>query len=133
MITFLGAGAFWVNHYFLYAPKPTWLVLINAYTVFFLWAYWRVAIRGRPGASFGWKLQAFVSAILFTVVFIAFENLARYGVEHWNMVEFCWMALSFAGFIWLIRWRGRTSVAPHLEVDRDALPKPRWRGQGGNS
>ena len=45
MITFLGAGAFWVNHYWLKAPSPVWLILINLYTVFFLTSWWAIAVR----------------------------------------------------------------------------------------
>lgn len=130
MITFLGAGAFWINHYYLRAPG--WLVMINLYTVFFIYFYWRLAIRNRPVRSWGWKLLALASSLLFTVVFIAFEQLARFGVERLGMHEFCWMAISFIGFAWLIRWRGTTSVALRPRVDRDALPKPVWRGAGGN-
>jgi hypothetical protein len=101
--------------------------------VFFVYFYWRLAIRGRPGRSLGWKLVAFASSMLFTVVFIAFEQLARYGVEHWGMHEFCWMTLSFLGFAWLIRWRGRTRVQPKAVVDPDALPRTPWRGVGGTA
>ena len=61
MITFLGASAFWINHYFLKAPA--WLVMINVYTVFFVFFYWLLAIRGRPQRSFGWKLLAFASSV----------------------------------------------------------------------
>lgn len=106
MIVWLGATAFWVNHYFLYAPKPTWLILINVYALAFFIAYWWVAIRGRA-RSFAWKVAALLSGVVFTVAFIFFEQIARYGVEHWNMHEFCWMTLSAFGFTWLIWWRGR--------------------------
>lgn len=113
LITFFGAGAFWINHYFLYAPKPTWLILINLYTVFFVIAYWWLAIRGR-NRSRGWKFAALLSSIVFTVAFIAFEQLSRYGVENWGMHEFCWMSLSFLGFWWLIWWRGRATTPPRM-------------------
>lgn len=106
MITFLGAGAFWVNHYWLRAPSPVWLILINLYTVFFLTSWWMLAVRGKA-RSFVWKLGAMAGAIVFTIVFILFEQFARHGVEQWGMHEFCWMTISFAGFVWLIWWRGR--------------------------
>jgi protein SCO1/2 len=54
--------------------SPSWLLLINLYTVFFVYFYWRLAIRGRPARGFGWKLLAFASSILFTVVFIGFVS-----------------------------------------------------------
>ena len=106
MLTFLGAGAFWVNHYWLRAPSPVWLILINLYTVFFLTSWWWLTVRGKL-RSMLWKLGAMASAIVFTVVFILFEQLARHGVEQWGMHEFCWMTISFFGFVWLIAWRGR--------------------------
>lgn len=113
MLTFLGAGAFWVNHYWLRAPSPVWLILINLYTVFFLTSWWWLTVRGRS-RSLRWKLGAMASAIVFTVVFILFEQLARHGVEQWGMHEFCWMTISFFGFVWLIGWRGRAvSGAAH--------------------
>jgi hypothetical protein len=130
MITFLGAGAFWINHYFLLAPKPTWLILINLYTVFFLIAWWKIGIAGR-GRSAGWKLLALIGAVVFTVAFIAFEQLARAGVEKWGMTEFCWMATSFLGFIWLIRWRGKSTVKPK-PVGPPPAATTVWRGIGGN-
>ena len=130
LLTFFGAGAFWVNHYWLNAPKPTWLVLINLYTVFYLTAWWIIGIRGR-NRSAAWKLGALASAVAFTVVFILFENLARYGVEQWGMHEFCWMTLSFFGFWWLILWRSKSTVRPK-PAKEDPYPRPRWRGAGGD-
>jgi hypothetical protein len=128
MITFLGAGAFWINHYYLKAPG--WLWMINLYTVFFVYFWWRLAVRGRGNRSAAWKLGATLSSLLFTVAFIAFEQLARYGVEHWGMHEFCWMALSFLGFTWLIRWRGRSTVKAEPVVS-SPYPQVPWKGAGG--
>ncbi len=71
--------------------------------------------------------------MLFTVVFIAFEQLARCGVEHWGMHEFCWMAISFIGFAWLIRWRGTSRAGPDAVAEPGGLPRPVWRGIGGNA
>ena len=107
-----------------------WLLLINLYTVFFLTAWWTIAIKGRPRSG-RWKLGAMVGAVVYTVVFILFEQLARYGVENWGMHEFCWMTLSFFGFWWLIVWRSRSTVRPK-PAKEDLYPKPEWRGAGGN-
>jgi hypothetical protein len=104
MLVFLGAGAFWINHYF--QKSPGWLVMINLYTVFYLYAWWKTAAIGTRPRSRAWKAGAFASSLVYTVVFILFEQLARLGVERWGMHEFCWMAMSFLGFIGLIRWRG---------------------------
>ncbi len=114
MITFIGASAFWINHYF--QKAPFWFTLINVYTVLFIIAYWLLAVRGRQ-RSRGWKFAALLSSVLFTVAFIGFEQLARYGVKNWGMHEFCWMTISFFGFVWLIWWRGRTTLKP---APRDA-------------
>lgn len=110
MITFLGASAFWINHYFLYAPGRTWLILINVYTVLFVAAYWWIAIRGQD-RSRKWKWAALASSVVYTVVFIFFEQIARFGVEQGGMHEFCWMSLSFFGFVGLIAWRARSTRA----------------------
>lgn len=128
LLTFLGAGAFWINHYF--QLSPAWLLLINLYTVFFLVAWWIIAIRGRDRSS-GWKAAALFGAVVFTVAFIMFEQLSRYGVEQWGMHEFCWMTISFFGFWWLILWRARSTVKPK-PAKEDPYPKPQWRGAGGN-
>jgi hypothetical protein len=47
------------------------------------------------------------------------------------MHEFCWMALSFLGFPWLIWWRGHAKVVP-APAEVSPYPKPRWRGAGGD-
>jgi len=111
LLTFFGAGAFWINHYWFKAPIPVWWILILGYTLFYLVAWWFIGIRGRP-RSFAWKTLALAGAVVFTVVFIALESLARHGVAHWGMHEFCWMTLSFFGFWWLILWRARSTVLP---------------------
>jgi hypothetical protein len=108
MITFLGAGAFWINHYF--QKAPFWLTALNVYTVAFLVAWWWLGVRG-ASRSLGWKIAAMLGAIAFTIAFIGFEQISRAGVERWGMHEFCWMTLSFFGFVWLIWWRGRARAA----------------------
>ena len=129
MIVFLGASAFWINHYFLKAPY--WVWMINIYSVFFVYFYWRLTVRGRTESGL-WKLVATATSILFTIAFISFEQLARKGVEAWGMHEFCWMALSFLGFVGLIRWRATSKVKP-LPLVEPMYPVTAWRGLGGNS
>lgn len=102
LITFLGASAFWINHYFQFAPF--WLLLINGYTVVFVIAYYWIAVRGR-GQSWLWRVGATSTAVLFTVAFIGFENIARFGVAM-GCHEFWFMFSALFGFLWLIFWRG---------------------------
>ncbi len=112
MITFLGGSAFWINHYF--QKAPFWIAMINVYTVLFFLAYWWIAIRGQPRST-AWKWGAFFSAIAFTVAYIGFEQIARFGVERLGMHEFCFMTLTFFGFIGVIWWRGaRRQAAPYV-------------------
>jgi hypothetical protein len=127
MLVFLGAGAFWINHYF--QRSPAWFTLINLYTVFFIYFWWRLAVRGRARSKL-WKVLVTASSMLFTVVFILFEQISRRGVERWGMHEFCWMAISYLGFVWLIWWRGNTRVKA-VPASEPLYPQVPWRGLGG--
>lgn len=109
LLVFMGAGAFWINHYFQYSGR-LWLWLINLYTVFYLIAWWYVGMRGEP-RRWTWRLGALVGAVAYTIVFILCEQLSRLGVERFGMHEFCFMFISYFGFIWLIVWRGRRTDA----------------------
>jgi len=103
LLNFLGAGAFWINHYFQHAPL--WFAMLNAYTALFLLAWWWVGIRGRPRST-GWKIAALLGAIAYTVAFIGFEQLSRLGVNRYGVNEFWFMATAFLGFLAIILWRG---------------------------
>ncbi|NJO12305.1 MAG: hypothetical protein HC872_01210 [Gammaproteobacteria bacterium] len=103
MITFLAAGAFWINHYF--QRSPGWLWAINLYTVAFLFAYWWLGARGRVRAA-GWHAGVIGSAILLTFVFIGFEQLARLAVRQ-GVHEFWIMLVSFFGWVAMIAWSGQ--------------------------
>lgn len=105
LLNFVGAGAFWVNHYFQYADF--WLILINVYTVFFLYVWYAAAVQSATGRSTGWKVAAFLCGILYTLAFIGFENIARYGVDTLGYSEFWFMLTSYLGFVGVILWRGR--------------------------
>jgi hypothetical protein len=107
LLNFMGAGAFWINHYF--QKAPLWFAMLNAYTAIFLLVWWWVGIRGQARSAL-WKAAALVGAIVYTVAFIGLEQLARLGVERYGVNEFWFMAASFFGFIAVILWRGRRSV-----------------------
>jgi hypothetical protein len=104
LITFLGAGAFWINHYFQNAPF--WFGLLNVYTGLFLVSYYLIAVRGQP-RSVAWHVAAAASAIAFTVAYILFENISRFGVNGFGISEFWFMLIAFFGFLAIIFWRGR--------------------------
>ena len=108
LLNFMGGGAFWVNHYF--QKAPFWSLMLNLYTVTFL-AVWCWQGIGGHARSWGWKIAAFIGAFAYTVVFIAFEQIARYGVEQHGVNEFWFMAASYLGFIAVIVWRGRARTA----------------------
>jgi hypothetical protein len=103
LLNFVGAGAFWINHYFQYAPL--WVVMINLYTLAFLVVWWQLGIRGR-GRSLAWRLGALLGAVAYTVAFILLENVSRAGVERLGVNEFWFMAASYFGFVGVILWRG---------------------------
>ncbi|MEO7385457.1 MAG: hypothetical protein ABIX37_00825 [Gammaproteobacteria bacterium] len=104
LLNFMGAGAFWINHYF--QKAPLWFVMLNTYTVVFLVVWWWVGVR-RQAKSAAWKLLATGGAVVYTVAFIALEQLARLGVEGYGVNEFWFMAASFLGFVSVILWRAR--------------------------
>jgi hypothetical protein len=106
LLNFIGAGAFWVNHYF--QGAPFWSTLLNLYTLFFLVMWWVFGVRGQA-RGVGWKIGAMVLAAVYTVLFIVFENVARAGVERFGVNEFWFMAGSYLGFVAVILWRGRAA------------------------
>lgn len=73
----------------------------------------RVVVGWGAGSarSVQWQIFATLWAVPYTLTFIGFEQLARLGVEGYGVNEFWFMAGSFFGFIGLILWRGRQSVA----------------------
>lgn len=108
LLNFFGAGAFWVNHYF--QKAPFWSLMLNLYTVVFLVVWWLYGVRAHPERRPGWKVGAMGLAMVYTVLFIGFEQLSRLGVERFGVNEFWFMAASFLGFVGVILWRGRASA-----------------------
>ncbi len=74
----------------------------------FLVLLWEKILRA-PLPEWRYMLLNFIGggAFAYTVVFIAFEQIARYGVEQHGVNEFWFMATSYIGFIAVIVWRGR--------------------------
>jgi hypothetical protein len=82
LITFLGASAFWINHYF--QRPPNYLIALNAYGL--------VCVSAWPGSVLG-KIGATLAAAVFTAAFIGYEWVARRGVQR-SAYEFWFMATS---------------------------------------
>ena len=107
LANFIGAGAFWVNHYFQYSDF--WVILISLYTLGFLIAWYMVCVR-HLRRSPGWQIAAMFGAVAYTLAFIGFENIARYGVDTLGYSEFWFMLTSYIAFVLVILWRGKRSA-----------------------
>jgi len=109
LLNFVGAGAFWVNHYFQGAPFYSGGTgLLSLYTYLFLGAWYWYGVRGH-GRSILWKVGAMFMAVAYTIAFIGFENIARIGVEEFGYSEFWFMLAAYIGFVGVILWRGNVS------------------------
>jgi hypothetical protein len=107
LINFIGAGAFWVNHYFQNADF--WMILLNLYTLWFFVAWYVIGVRPQ-NRSVIWKLSVTLGGgTIYTVAFILFENISRYGVDKLGYPEFLFMFISYLGFTGVIFWRGRAN------------------------
>jgi hypothetical protein len=104
LLNFIGAGAFWVNHYF--QGAPFYMSLLNAYTVVFLIIWYMVAVRGH-GRSILWQIGATLMALVYTIAFISFETISRLGVNELGYSEFWFMLTAYFGFVGIIFWRGK--------------------------
>ena len=100
MLVCIGASFFVINHYFNFAPF--YLTLINSYTVVFLIAWWRLGMRQQR--TILWKISALLMAVLFSIVYIAFEMLARQAISFG--LHQMWITIgTFLGFAGVIFWR----------------------------
>ena len=104
LLNFIGAGAYWVNHYF--QGAPFYSSLLNLYSLGFLIAWYMIAVRGH-GRGFLWQTGATLMAVVYTIAFIGFENIARIGVDDLGYSEFWFMLASYFGFVFVIVWRGK--------------------------
>jgi hypothetical protein len=107
LINFFGAGAFWVNHYFQNADF--WMILLNLYTLWFFIAWYFLCVRPHKRSA-GWQTGVTVGGgLIYTIAFIFFENISRYGVDQLGLPEFLFMFISYLGFSGVILWRGRAN------------------------
>ena len=103
LLTYLAASFFIVNHYFQFAPF--YGPLLSSYSGVFFLVYFFFAVRPAD-RSILWKVGAMATSILFTIAYILFETIARYGVEQ-GCNEFWFMFGGHVGFLALIVWRVR--------------------------
>ena len=103
MLTYLAASFYIVNHYFQFAPfyGPMLWSYAGLYVVIYFWLAVKPAAR-----TVVWKVLASLSAVVFTIAFILFENIARFGVAQ-GCSEFWFMFSGNVAFIALIIWRMR--------------------------
>ncbi len=104
LITLAGGIFYIINHYFLRAPFYS--VLINSYTVVFLIVYYYILVSPLKFTPVK-KLAAFLTAIVFSVVYILAENLARFLKEGRlvpgvHVPEFLFLVISFFACIAII-------------------------------
>lgn len=105
LITFLGASFFLINHYM--GAASFWIWLISGYSVVFMVAYYKVAVRPvRHQTTTLWQTCAEFSSLLFTIAYISLEFVARMIVER-GYSDFWVMLISYFGFLWLIWWRAQ--------------------------
>ncbi len=106
LINFLGATAYWVNHYFQRADfyNP----LLYTYTVAFLIAWYAIGVRPAQ-RGWAWQTGATLGAVAYTIAFILFENIARWGVQQ-GYSEFWFMLTAAFGFVAIILWRGKRAA-----------------------
>ena len=110
LITLLGASFYIINHYFQLAPFYN--LLINSYTIVFSVAYYVILVRPVE-ASFIKKVFLFLSSVLFTIIYIAAESMARFLKEGRlipgvNIPEFLFLLISFiAGILIILSQRNK--------------------------
>jgi hypothetical protein len=75
LVTLVGGSFYIINHYFLRAPFYS--LLINTYTIIFFILYYYILVKPLE-FPFIKKSAAFLSSVLFTIVYILAENLARF-------------------------------------------------------
>ena len=104
LITLIGGSFYIINHYFQLAPFYN--VLINSYTIVFSVVYYIVLVKPLD-CSLIKKVLGFLSSVLFTIVYMAAESLARLLKEGRlipgvHIPEFLFLLISFIACIFII-------------------------------
>jgi len=104
LITLTGGSFFILNHYFFHAPFYS--LLARTYAVVFLLIYYFLLIRPAAFSVFR-QILAVLSAVLFTLVYIGAEEVAR-ALADGRMIpgvvvpEFIFVVISFLAFVVII-------------------------------
>jgi hypothetical protein len=104
LITLVGGSFYIINHYFMYAPFYT--PLINSYTILFLILYYYILVKPLT-FSFIKKTAAFLSSVLFTILYMLAESMVRFlaqgrlipGV---HVPEFLFLVISYFACIGIL-------------------------------
>ena len=104
LITLIGGSFYIINHYFQLAPFYSGL--INSYTIVFSLVYYVVLVKPLD-CSLIKKVLCFLSSVLFTIVYMAAESLARFLKEGRllpgvHIPEFLFLLMSFIACIFII-------------------------------
>ena len=104
MTTLVGGSFFILNHYFFHAPFYS--LLARSYALVFLLLYYFLLIRPAQW-SIGKQLLGVVSAVIFTLLYIGAEEVAR-ALADGRMItgvmvpEFVFVVVSFFAFVGII-------------------------------
>lgn len=110
-ITLVGGSFYIINHYFFYAPF--YFPLIISYAAVFFIVYYGLLVKPL-NAGVPVKIFGALSAVIFTLVYIMAENLARYlaqgrlipGVQ---VPEFIFLIIATIAFMIIILWQRKKS------------------------
>jgi len=101
----LAAGSFYIiNHYFFHAPF--YYPLIFSYAIVYYIFYYYILVKPLK-SSFIKKTLAFLSSVLFTIVYIMAENVARFLaqgrlISGVHVPEFIFVVISYIAFVIII-------------------------------
>jgi hypothetical protein len=117
LITLIGGSFYIINHYFQHAPFYS--LLINSYTIVFSVAYYVILVKPLDCSGIK-KVFFFLSSLLFTIVYIGAESLARFLKEGKiipgiYIPEFLLLLISFIACIFIIlsKRHSNTDVRSH--------------------
>jgi hypothetical protein len=106
LLTCLSSSFFVINHYLNYAPF--YFLLINSYTLAFALVWYGLGIH-QENRSLLWKCAALALMIVYSLLYVGFEMIARLAV-HQGVHEFWAMVAAYIGLAGVILWRRATKL-----------------------